>query len=62
MKIKIQRCWHGGEKFSYRALICGGLLVYTNDEWNRTIASQMLDLIALHIPGKDRKNIRFIHA
>ena len=60
MKIKVQHCWHGGDKFSFRAVICGGILVYAY-RWNRQVASEMLDEICRCVPHLKRENIRFIH-
>ena len=47
MRVKVQRCWGGSDRYYYRALICGGLLVRVADGeyWNRRVASRMLDLI-----------------
>ena len=60
MKVKIQRCWAGGEKFYFRALICGGLLVrHDGSGWNRKTATEMLDLLEVH--GFDRSSVRFVH-
>lgn len=57
MKIKIQTCWTG-HKFCFRALVCGGLRVPSEDgEWNRKTAKEMLDVLEIH--GYNRKNIRF---
>lgn len=59
MKVKIQKCWHGGDKFSFRALVCGGLLIKCEpgDDWQRKYATAMLDL--LEAEGLDRSKIRF---
>jgi hypothetical protein len=59
MRIKIQHCWCGGDKFVFRALICGGLLVRA-EEWNRKVAAEMLDLLEVET-GVDRRNVRFVH-
>lgn len=62
MKIKVQMCRVGGEKFCARALICGGLRVSTPDGvWTRKVATEMLDLLSEVLPDIDRKSIRFIH-
>ena len=61
MKIKVQLCWCGGDKFVYRALVCGGLRVLAPDgKWTRSVASEMLDLIESNI-AIERRNIRFTH-
>ncbi len=51
MNVKVQRCWAGGNKYYYRALICGGLRVRVEEgeHWNRKIASRMLDLISTEV-------------
>lgn len=59
MKVKVQHCWCGGEKFVFRALICGGLLVRA-DKWTRRTSAEMLSLIETET-GIDRKKIRFKH-
>lgn len=59
MKVRVQRCWCGGDKFVFRALICGGLLVRA-EEWDRRVASEMLDLLEVEA-GVDRRNVRFVH-
>lgn len=61
MRVTIQRCWHGSDKYSYRALICGGLHIYTDREWCRSVATEMLDLICMHVPTVNRSSIRFNH-
>lgn len=62
MKVRIQHCWGGGEKYYFRALVCGGLLlrVSEGEQWSRSIAKRMLDLIAIET-GLSRASIRFIH-
>jgi hypothetical protein len=60
VKIKIQSCFAGGQKFYFRALVCGGLLVrHDGSGWNRRIATEMLDLLEVH--GFDRSSVRFVH-
>ncbi len=59
MKIKVQTCWTG-HKFCFRALVCGGLIVQSEDGiWTKEIASQMLDILQIH--GYKRENVRFNH-
>ena len=61
MVVKVQTCWKGGDKFCFRALICGGLLLRTKDcKWDRRVASEMLDLIEIET-GLPRQSIRFKH-
>ena len=40
MRVKVQRCWGGSDRYYYRALICGGLVVRIADGeyWNRSAA------------------------
>lgn len=60
MKIKIQTCWNGHDRFCFRALVCGGLIVGSDDtKWTRAIATSMLDLLEVH--GFNRRNVRFVH-
>jgi len=60
MKVKVQSCWAGGDKFYFRALVCGGLRVrHDGSAWNRKVASEMLDLLEVH--GFDRSVVRFVH-
>jgi hypothetical protein len=61
MKVKVQHCWCGGDKFVWRALICGGLRIHSDGSfnWTRKTAAQMLDL--LEAEGFDRRHIRFVH-
>ena len=62
MKVKIQHCRGGGDKYYFRALICGGLLISVRDGeyWSRSVAKRMLDLIAIET-GARRASIRFVH-
>lgn len=59
--VRVQYCWDGGEKFFFRALICGGLRVHAPaGKWTRKVASEMLDLLEVEA-GLDRKKVRFVH-
>lgn len=60
MKIKVQTCWTGNG-FCFRALICGGLRIRSEDGiWRRSDATRMLDL--LEAEGFcERSKIRFHH-
>lgn len=59
MIVKVQTCWNG-HGFLFRALVCGGLLIRSDDgKWSRRTATAMLDL--LEIEGFDRSRIRFRH-
>lgn len=59
MKVKIQHCYCGNEKYVWRALIAGGVRIPSDGKWTRKTASEMLDI--LEAEGFDRKRIRFIH-
>lgn len=59
MNIRVQTCWNGS-LILQRLLICGGLLI-RSDEWNRRTATQALDLLSVELPNVPRKSIRFIH-
>lgn len=59
MRIKVQKCWTG-HKFCFRALVCGGLRVPSDDGvWTRADAGKMLDVLEVH--GFERRKIRFVH-
>lgn len=61
MKVKVQLCWCGGDKYAYRASIGGGLRVSAPDaRWTRSVASKMLDLLEIEL-GVDRRSVRFVH-
>ena len=62
-RIKVQRCNVGNGRIVYRALVCGGLRIPTIDGeyWNRNLASEMLDLLAVELPNMKRSSIKFIH-
>ncbi len=62
MKVKVQRCWGGNDRYYYRALIAGGLLVRVGEGewWSRSVASQMLDMIEANA-GIPRHRVRFVH-
>ncbi len=63
MKVKIQACWAGGDKFYWRALLCGGLRIIPEipGRWTRRDATRMLDLLAVEVPAVPRSRIRFVH-
>ena len=62
MRLKIDMCWCGGDKFIARANVCGGLRVSAPDgKWTRKVATQMLDLLEVEIPSVGRRNFRFVH-
>lgn len=61
MKVRVQFCWCGGDKYVWRALIGGGLRIpASSNTWDRKTASEMLDLIEVET-GLDRSSIRFVH-
>lgn len=62
MKVRVQMCWCGNEKFVARALICGGLRVRAPDgRWSRAVAAEMRSVICQEVPAVKRENIRFVH-
>lgn len=64
MRVKVQQIWNGtsqpthSDGMGFRALVCGGIIVYARD-WNRRTAKLMLD--ALEAEGLRRASIRFYH-
>ena len=62
VKIRIQFCMVGSDRFCWRALVCGGLRIPAESStWDRKTASRMLDLLEIELPGVDRSKIRFVH-
>lgn len=65
MKIKCQLCIRhreGRPTYCWRALICGGILVYVYTDtykWNRKVAIELAT--KLSALGYNRHNLRFIH-
>lgn len=58
-RIKVESCWGGGERFSFRLTFPDGSREsISGDTWTRKTASQALD-IAEHVYGYDRRNVRF---
>ena len=61
MKIKVESCWSGGDKFSFRLTLPNGQWESVQGEvWDKQLASEALDLLE-SVYGLDRKNIRFDH-
>ena len=66
MKVQIERCWNGGDRFSFRLMpIQGGgvhIVCAGNDSgtWNRESARDAKDVIQRHYDVA-RENIRFVH-
>lgn len=62
MRIKVQFCWHGGDKYTFRALVAGGIHIPTeSQEWTRKHATAMLNRLEVEIPAVPRSAIRFDH-
>lgn len=62
MKVRVQMCYCGNDKFVVRALVCGGLRVLAPDgKWTRKVATDLLDILETHFPLVSRRNIRFTH-
>jgi hypothetical protein len=62
MKIKVESCWAGNSNFHFRLTALGGKLVWrvAGGTWNRSVASEALDLISSTL-RVERKAVRFVH-
>lgn len=62
MKIKVENCWAGGEKFNFRLTLPNGsrvLVPAPGGYWRREVAKRALD--ALEELGFERRTIQFVH-
>ena len=60
--IRVERCWNGGTRFSFRLTMPDGSREsVTGEEWTRKVAGEALN-IAEHVYGYDRRNVRFSHS
>jgi hypothetical protein len=61
MRVKVERCWCGGDKFRFRATTPDGhrfaIPCKDGDDWSRRYAREMLDV--LEDEGYKRSNVRF---
>lgn len=60
MKIKVESCWSGADKFSWRFTLPNGKRVMVTkhwEEWRRSEATRALDV--LEWSGVDRRTVRF---
>ena len=61
MTVRVERCWSGGNKFSFRLTFPEGKREHiVGYQWSRRVASEALD-IAQHLYGARRQNVRFKH-
>lgn len=59
MIIKAERCWGGGENFSFRLTMpCGARESVKGEEWTRAVAREALN-IAEYVYGLKRRNVKF---
>ena len=59
MKIKVEACWNGGNKYTYRLTMPDGSREFvTGAVWTRKLASGALDMLA-NVYGYRRQSIRF---
>lgn len=62
MKIKVENCWTGGEKFNFRLTLPNGsrvLVPALGGQWHRGVAKRALDV--LEGLGFKRRTIQFTH-
>lgn len=63
MKVKVENCWNGGNRYEFRLTMPNGERVVMpkaeGDRWNRTYASLALDLIESYYKVK-RRSVRFV--
>lgn len=64
MKVKVEGCWSGGNRYHYRLTLPNGAREIIShgegDSWDRNMASRALDKLE-NLHGLKRKNIRFDH-
>lgn len=63
MKVKVEQCWHGGEKFSFRLTFKDRSGRFRREsvlgcDWVRSVASEALDVLE-HLYGVSRRVVRF---
>ena len=60
-RIRVEQCWSGGDKFSFRLTFpAGSRESVRGDTWTRAVAAEALD-IAEHLYGMSRSRVRFVH-
>lgn len=66
MKIKVEACWHGGERYSFRLHVPNlgfhqphQYISAPDGHWTREVASAALTV--LETAGVRRQNVRFRH-
>lgn len=63
MKVYVEGCWGGGDKYSFHlTTTCGKRYRVSCSDgwWDRKIAAKALDLLQIEL-GIKRSNIRFVH-
>ena len=61
MRIQIERCWSGGDRFTFRLTLPDGAREYVRGEvWNQETATEALNLLE-RVYGLARRSVRFVH-
>lgn len=61
MRVYVELCWSGGERFSFRLTTADGRrFSVSGDKWTRATASNARSLLAAET-GRNRSAFRFIH-
>ena len=59
MRVKVEQCWAGGDRYNFRFTLPDGKREsLPGYKWGRDVASRALDLLE-HVYGLTRRNIRF---
>lgn len=64
MKVKIDKCWRGGDNYSLR-LTCAGferleIPLSPGEKLSNKVSKRALDAIEVNWPSVKRKNVRFV--
>ena len=61
IRVKVESCWGGGEKYYFRITTPGNAReTIRGEKWTRKVASEALNLLE-NVYHYDRAKIRFIH-
>lgn len=61
MKVRVERCWGGGNRYSFRLTLPSGAREHiTGEKWDRAASIRARDLIEYNY-GVTRSRIRFAH-
>lgn len=61
MQVRVERCWCGGEKFTFRLTMPDGSREFVPGEtWTRATAAEALNLLE-HVYHVPRRTVRFTH-